>query len=161
MVIDTSALVAVLLDGPERATFVAAVAADPRRLISVATVLEASLVVESRLGDAGGRELDLLVHRISAELVQVTAAQIDLPRSAWRRYGTGRHRAGLNYGDCFSYALAASTGEPLLCKGDDFAHTDVRRVELAQGQGIGAAVRCRRRGCRRCSASRRTPPSPA
>ena len=98
--------------------------------MSGATLLEATLVIESRLGEAGGRELDLLIHRISAKVVDVTSDQIDLARDAWRRFGKGRHRAGLNYGDCFSYALARHAGEPLLSKGDDFVHTDIDVVDI-------------------------------
>ena len=130
MVIDTSALVAMLFDEPERQLFAQAVAADPRRLISAATILETSIVVEAQRGEAAGRELDLLVHRVGSTVVAVTAAQIELARTAWRQFGKGRHRAGLNYGDCFSYALARHAGERLLCKGDDFARTDIDVVTI-------------------------------
>ncbi len=125
MVIDTSALVAILFDEPERPMLAEAIVAEPRRLISAATLLEASIVVEARRGEAAGRELDLLIHRIGGDVVAVTEPQVELARAAWRRYGRGRHAAALNYGDCFSYALARHAGEPLLFKGDDFAHTDV------------------------------------
>lgn len=77
---------------------------------------------------AGGRELDLLIANSSLSIEPVTAEQAELAREAWRRYGKGRHSAGLNFGDCFSYALAKFTGEPLLFKGDDFLHTDVTAV---------------------------------
>ncbi len=130
MVIDTSALIAILFDEPEREQFARAVAADPRRLISAATILEASIVAESQRGEVAGREFDLLVHRLGAAVVAVTESQIDLARAAWRRFGKGRHPAGLNYGDCFSYALARHAGEPLLFKGDDFAQTDVAVVPV-------------------------------
>lgn len=130
MVIDTSALMAILLDEPDRPRFTAAIAAGPVRVISAGTLLEAGLVVESRLGEAGGRELDLLLHRADVQVVPVDRAQSELGRAAWRRYGKGRHPAGLNYGDCFSYALAADRDEPLLFKGDDFAATDVRPAVL-------------------------------
>jgi ribonuclease VapC len=102
MVIDTSAILAVALNEPE--------AADPVRLISAATMLEAAIVIEARLGDAGGRELDLWLHRLDAETIPVDAEQADMARRAWRRFGKGRHPAGLNYGDCFSHALAATRG---------------------------------------------------
>jgi ribonuclease VapC len=125
MVIDTSALVAVLFGEPEHSAFAAAIASDPRRLISAATVLEATMVVESRSGEAAGRELDLLVHRISADVVAVNDAQLDIARVAWRRYGKGHHIAALNFGDCFSYALARHASEPLLYKGLDFGRTDI------------------------------------
>jgi ribonuclease VapC len=128
MVIDTSALVAVLFGEPEQPMFVEAIAADPRRLISAATMLEATLVVESRRGEAAGRDLDLLVHRVSAEVVAVNEPQLEIARVAWRRYGKGRHIAALNFGDCFSYALARHAGEPLLFTGVGFGHTDVATV---------------------------------
>jgi ribonuclease VapC len=127
MVIDTSAIVAIALDEPDAAKLEASIADDPVRLISGATVLEATIVLETRLGDAGGRELDLWLLKVGAEIVSVDAEQIDAARRAWRRFGKGRHAAALNYGDCFSYALARSRGEPLLFKGEDFARTDVDR----------------------------------
>ena len=125
MVIDTSAVAAILFDEPDAAVLEGKIADDPVRLMSAATLLEATIVVEARLGDAGGREFDLWLHRAEIELVGVDAEQADLARRAWRRFGRGRHPAGLNYGDCFSYALAAARGEPLLFKGDDFTKTDV------------------------------------
>lgn len=125
MVIDTSALVAILLDEPDRRRFTRAVADAPVRVVSAATVLEAGIVIEAKLGEAGGRELDLLLHRAAVRVVAVDEEQMVLARAAWRRYGKGRHPAGLNYGDCFVYALASVRGEPLLFKGEDFAATDV------------------------------------
>ncbi|MBI5129637.1 MAG: type II toxin-antitoxin system VapC family toxin [Rhodopseudomonas palustris] len=129
MVIDTSAIVAIALDEPDAATFEARIADDAVRLISAATVLEATIVLETRLGDAGGRELDLWLLKIGAVVVPVDAEQTETARRAWRRYGKGRHAAGLNYGDCFAYALALTRGEPLLYKGDDFAKTDLGQAE--------------------------------
>ncbi|MEW9617731.1 type II toxin-antitoxin system VapC family toxin [Shinella sp. S4-D37] len=126
MVIDTSAIVAIALDEPEAPSFEERIADDPVRLISAATVLEAAMVLETRLGEAGGSELDLWLHKIGAEIVPVSTGDADQARRAWRRYGKGRHPAGLNYGDCFSYALAFLTGEPLLYKGNDFSQTDIR-----------------------------------
>ena len=125
MVLDTSAVVAMLFDEPERESFSRLVATDPTRLISAATLVQTSIVVEARGGPTAGRELDLLLHRAVIDVVPVTESQAELARGAWRRFGKGRHPAGLNYGDCFSYALAADTGEPLLFKGDDFLATDV------------------------------------
>lgn len=125
MVIDTSALVAMLGDEPEAEAFEAAVEADPMRLMSTASFLETAIVIETRRGEPGGRELDLWLHRAEVELVAVDAEQAELARTAYRRYGKGRHAAGLNFGDCFAYALAAVSGEPLLFKGDDFPLTDV------------------------------------
>jgi ribonuclease VapC len=125
MVVDTSALIALLTMEPESARMAVALESDATRLISAATVVEAGLVIESRYGSAGGRELDLLIAKASLSIESVTPEQADVARQAWRRYGKGRHSAGLNFGDCFSYALAKVTGEPLLFKGDDFLHTDV------------------------------------
>ncbi|NEW87335.1 type II toxin-antitoxin system VapC family toxin [Rhodopseudomonas sp. WA056] len=125
MVIDTSVIVAIALDEPDAAALEARIADDPVRLISAATVLEATIVLETRLGDAGGREFDLWLLKIGAEIVPVDAEQMEAARRAWRRYGKGRHAAGLNYGDCFAYALALTRGEPLLYKGDDFARTEI------------------------------------
>ncbi|PRD44656.1 PIN domain nuclease [Phyllobacterium phragmitis] len=125
MVIDTSAIIAIALNEPEAAEFEMRIADDPVRLISAATMLEASIVIETRLGEAGGRELDLWLYKAGIDIVAVDADQADLARRAWRRFGKGRHRAGLNYGDCFSYALAVSRQEPLLFKGNDFSRTDI------------------------------------
>ncbi|HKM52187.1 MAG: type II toxin-antitoxin system VapC family toxin [Mycobacterium sp.] len=128
MVIDTSALVAMLNNEPEAERFETAVEADHVRLMSTASYLETAIVIETRLGEPGGRELDLWLHRAAVDLVGVDSDQADAARVAYRMYGKGRHRAGLNYGDCFSYALAKVSGQPLLFKGDDFALTDIRGV---------------------------------
>jgi ribonuclease VapC len=128
MVVDTSALIALLNMEPESARLAVALESDPTRLVSAATVVEAGLVIESRFGSVGGRELDLLIAKAGLSIESVTADQADVAREAWRRYGKGRHSAGLNFGDCFSYALAKVTGEPLLFKGDDFIHTDVAAI---------------------------------
>ncbi|RJF78629.1 type II toxin-antitoxin system VapC family toxin [Rhodopseudomonas palustris] len=125
MVIDTSAIVAIALDEPEAAAFEARIVDDPVRLISAATVLETTIVLETRLGDAAGREFDLWLLKIGADIVPVDAEQTEAARRAWRRYGKGRHPAALNYGDCFAYALAATRGEPLLYKGADFSKTEI------------------------------------
>ncbi len=127
MVIDTSALVAILFGEPEAERFAASIADDPSRLISAASLLETSIVVESELGEAGGRELDLLVLTTGIEVVPFSLDHLRIARHAYRTYGKGRHPAGLNFGDCFAYALSRTTGEALLCKGDDFTRTDVHR----------------------------------
>lgn len=128
MVIDTSAIVAIFFNEPDAPSYRERIADDPIRLISAATVLEAAMVIEARFGEAGGAELDLWLHKAEVEVVAVTAEHADQARRAWRRYGKGRHPAGLNYGDCFSYALAVLSGEPLLFKGDDFSRTDIEAV---------------------------------
>ncbi|WP_413989503.1 type II toxin-antitoxin system VapC family toxin [Labrys okinawensis] len=125
MVIDTSAIVAIALNEPEAPVLEGKIVGDPVRLISAATLLETAMVIEARLGEAGGRELDLWLYKAQIETVAVDVRQADVARRTWRRYGKGRHPAGLNYGDCFSYALAAVRGEPLLFKGDDFNRTDI------------------------------------
>ncbi len=125
MVLDTSALTAVLFDEPERDEFTRRIATAPRRLISAGTLIESSIVVESRRGEVAGRELDLFLHRADVRTVAVDEEQALIARAAWRRYGRGRHPAGLNFGDLFAYALARATGEDLLFKGDDFAKTDL------------------------------------
>lgn len=126
MVIDTSAIAAILFDEPDAAALEGKIADDPVRLMSAATFLEATIVIEARLGDPGGREFDLWLRRAEVEILPVDAEQADMARRAWRRFGRGRHPAGLNDGDCFSYALAATHDEPLLFKGDDFTKTDVK-----------------------------------
>jgi ribonuclease VapC len=125
MVIDTSALAAIFFAEPERQRFLNAITSAENRLLSAASVLETGIALESRQGEAAGREFDLFVVRANLQIVSVDAEQAELARSAWRRYGKGRHPAALNYGDCFSYALAKSSDEPLLAKGTDFALTDI------------------------------------
>lgn len=125
MVIDTSAMIAMLLNEPTAERLIAAVEADHTRLVSAATVVEASMVILGRYGEAGDPQLDRLLRGIGAEVVSVGEEQVVLARDAALRFGRGRHAAALNFGDCFSYALAVARGEPLLFVGDDFAKTDV------------------------------------
>lgn len=125
MTLDSSAVLAILLDEPERARFVERIEADSRRLISAATLLEAAMVLEGRLGPDAGADLDLFVLRAGIEIVPFDGDQYTVARSAFRRYGKGGHAAGLNFGDCISYSLSRLSGEPLLFKGTDFAATDV------------------------------------
>ena len=128
MVLDTSALLALLLDEPEAEEFRAAVEEDTTRLVSAATLLETALVIEARKGEPGGRELDALIHKAGIVVVAVDPEHVSEARRAYRRFGKGRHAAGLNFGDVFAYALARTSGERLLFKGDDFAKTDIGRV---------------------------------
>jgi ribonuclease VapC len=125
MVIDTSALAAIFFREPERDIFRTAILEANDRLISSATMLEAGMVIEGRRGEGAGREFDLFAVRANFQIVAVDAEQAELARSAWRRYGKGRHPAALNFGDCFVYALAKTAGEPILSKGTEFARTDV------------------------------------
>ena len=124
MVIDASALTAILLGEPEGDALSRAIVLDPRRLVSAFGLLEAGIVIEARKGEAGGRELDLLLHRVHADVVPLTESQVEVARAAWRAWSKGRHPAGLTVGDCAAYALAKTSGEPLLCKGEDFVQTD-------------------------------------
>ncbi len=125
MVIDTSALLAILQNEPERRKFNEAIEAAETRSMSTASFLETSMIVESRYGADGVRDLDLLIAKAKVSLVPVDEDQAHLARQGFQKYGKGRHPAGLNYGDCFSYALARSLELPLLFKGNDFSQTDV------------------------------------
>lgn len=125
MVIDTSAMMAILTREPAADRLVQAVEADRTRLVSAATVVEASLVLLGRYGEVGDPQLDRLLRAIGAEVVPVGEEQVTLARDAALRFGRGRHPAALNFGDCFSYALSVARSEPLLFVGDDFSKTDV------------------------------------
>ena len=125
MVLDTSALVAILLGEPECDQFIAALAQAEDPLISAGTLLEASIVLQSKLGDVGLSDLDELLATASVRCVAVDLAQAHCAREAFDRFGKGRHGAGLNFGDCFAYSLAKVAQRPLLFKGDDFARADV------------------------------------
>jgi ribonuclease VapC len=130
MVIDTSALLAVLQDEPERRSFNEAIEAADSAALSVASFVEASIVIEARHGADGLRALDRFIERAGIVVAVVDLEQGKVARDAFSRFGKGRHAAALNFGDCFSYALARVLGEPLLFKGEDFARTDVARVEM-------------------------------
>ena len=125
MVIDASALLAILQDEPERRAFNLAIEAADTRVMSVATLVEVSIVMEARHAAEGVRDLDLFIERAGIEVADVTQEQGKTARRAFARYGKGRHPAALNYGDLFAYALAMARSEPLLFKGGDFAKTDV------------------------------------
>ena len=134
MVIDTSALVAILCNEPEAPLFEEALERDAIRLISAGTLLETSIVIEARFGEAGGRELDLLIHKAQIRIEPFDQEQAEIAREAYRTYGKGRHPAGLNYGDCFAYALSSARGEPLLYKGEDFSKTDIKSALTAMAE---------------------------
>ena len=125
MVIDTSAILAILADEPERRRFNEAIQTADTRSMSTASFVESSIVLEVRHGYEGLRDLDLFVAKAEIALVPVDIDQAHIARQAFRAFGKGRHPAGLNFGDCFAYALAKAAGEPLLFKGDDFAETDI------------------------------------
>lgn len=126
MVIDSSAVLAILQNEPERRAFNHAIAAAEKRLLSAASLVELFIVLEARFGPDGQGDLDLFLSTAQIDIVALDRDQAELARTAFSRYGKGRHPAGLNLGDCFSYALAKWAGAPLLFKGDDFCHTDLQ-----------------------------------
>lgn len=128
MVIDTSAIIAILLGEPEARRIAQALIQADRRLISAATLIETNVVIMSRGHAEGIHELDLLLARIHPEIAEVTQRQVSIARFAFQQFGRGRHQARLNFGDCFPYALAKDTGHPLLFKGNDFSLTDLEAV---------------------------------
>jgi ribonuclease VapC len=130
MVIDSSALIAILRNEPERSAFEDAIRADEVRLVSAVTKLEAGMVALGRRDIAGAEVFDRLLSAFAATIVPFDERQADIARDAFARYGKGRHRAGLNFGDCAAYALSIAEAEPLLFKGTDFGATDVEVVRL-------------------------------
>ena len=126
MIVDTSAAVAILLNESDHAVFSDAVSAAVNCRMSVANVLEAYMVIEGRDSAASREDLEAFLWRANIEIVPVDLPQLYAAIDAWRRFGKGNHPAGLNFGDCFAYALARTAGEPLLFKGDDFSRTDIQ-----------------------------------
>ena len=131
MIIDTSALLAILQDEPERRAFNEAIEMADSRRVSAATFVEASIVIEARVGASGLRTFDRFLERADIKITPVDVEQALCAREAFVRFGKGRHPAGLNFGDCFAYALAKVLSEPLLFKGDDLARTDVMRIDTS------------------------------
>lgn len=125
MVIDTSAIVAILRNEPEAVRLERVLVADPIRLVPATCVLEARMVLVSRRGEHALAEVDLWLSKIEAEVIPVDADLIDVATQAWLAYGKGRHPASLNFADCLSYALAKRADEPLLFIGGDFVQTDI------------------------------------
>ena len=125
MIIDTSAILAILFEEPDAECFATAIAAASSRRISAATLLETTIVLESRSGPAAAHELDALLRRAQIELEPVTPEQAQTARQSWRTFGKGNHPAELNFGDLFAYALAKATREPILFKACDFKLTDI------------------------------------
>lgn len=130
MVIDTSALLAILKVEPEALALIAVLSEAGVKWISTATLLETRLVVERQIGAAGQAELDRLLAAAAITPLPLELAHVHWALEGWRRYGKGRHSAALNLGDCFSYGLARALDAPLLFKGDDFAATDLEPVRL-------------------------------
>jgi ribonuclease VapC len=128
MVIDTSAIVAILRNEPEADALRMAVVSDPIRLVPATCVLETRMVLVSRRGEQVVAEIDLWLAKILADIIPIDAELVDIATRAWLAYGKGRHPAALNFADCLSYALAKRSRQPLLFKGDDFSKTDVGEV---------------------------------
>ena len=126
MIIDTSAVLAILFQEPDAERYARTISTASSRRMSAATLLEITIVLEKRSGPSAGYELDTFLEESDITLEPVTPEQGQAARRAWRRFGKGNHPAGLNFGDCFAYALAEAKREPLLFKGEDFAMTDIR-----------------------------------
>jgi ribonuclease VapC len=125
VILDTSALIAVLYDEPERTHFAQLIYDADVCRVSVVSFVELSMVVESQLNPEAARQVDMLFRRAGIIIEPVTVEHGYLARQAFLDFGKGRHKAGLNFGDCFAYALARATGESLLFKGNNFSRTDV------------------------------------
>jgi ribonuclease VapC len=130
MIVDTSAIIAVLRNEPDAVEFAEAMHRSPGCRISAVTYVEAGVVTDSNKNPVLSRRLDDLLRDLRIGIESVTAKQAEIARQAYRDFGKGRHKAGLNFGDCFAYALAKHADEPLLFKGDDFRRTDVEVAEL-------------------------------
>jgi len=128
VVIDTSAIIALMLNEPQSASLETSIREDPTRIMSAASALEAAIVCQQRFGEQGGAVLDRWIEKAGVVLVPFDGDQLGAAREAYRRFGRGRHPAGLNYGDCFAYALSSVSGQPLLFVGNDFNQTDVDAV---------------------------------
>jgi ribonuclease VapC len=126
MILDTSALAAILFGEPEAARYTQLIHDTDHCLISAANFVELAIVIEGQIGPDAGRQCDIFFRRAGILVEPVTVEQAHLARQAFLDFGKGRHAAGLNFGDCFAYALAKVTGEPLLFKGQDFSKTDVK-----------------------------------
>jgi ribonuclease VapC len=128
MVIDTSAIIAILFFEPDRDLYIDAIENASSRLISAVNALEGAVVAEARKGPAAGREFDLLLHSARIDIVPMDHVLVEEARRVWRKYGKGNHPAGLNFCDCCALGLARVSGHPLLFKGDDFVRAGVSRV---------------------------------
>jgi ribonuclease VapC len=129
VIVDSSAVLAILLQEPDARRIASAIAQADRRQMSAANLLEVELVAAARTGGAGSADIDHLIRNLQIEIVPFTLSQLSIARAAISRFGRGHHPARLNFGDCFAYALASERAEPLLFKGEDFAKTD---IEVAQ-----------------------------
>lgn len=125
MILDTSAIIAILFDEDDAKIYAQAITRAESCRLSAATFVETAIVVEAQTKNNGSRQLDAFIRRAGIAIEPVTEEQAHIARQAFIDFGKGRHPAGLNYGDCFSYALSKATREPLLFKGKDFAKTDL------------------------------------
>lgn len=125
MIVDTSALMTVILGEAEAELFLAQMSGSTELSVSAATVVEAGIVAEAKGGREAADDLEALLGELECEVVPLDPEQATVAVEAWRRFGKGRHPAGLNLGDCFAYAAAKVSGRPLLFKGDDFTQTDI------------------------------------
>jgi ribonuclease VapC len=130
MIVDSSTIIAVLRDEPDAAAIVEALQRAPIRRVSAVTYVEAAVVADNSRNPVLSRRFDDLIRDAQMLVETVTVRQAEIARQAYRDFGKGRHKAGLNFGDCFAYALAKEMDEPLLFKGNDFAHTDVEVAEI-------------------------------
>jgi ribonuclease VapC len=126
MIVDTSAVLAILFNESDAETYARAISEAESRRMSAASFVEAAVVVEAQTRESGSRQFDAFFRRAGIVIEPVTEEQAHAARQAYTDFGKGRHAAGLNFGDCFAYALAKVTGEPLLFKGEDFRKTDVK-----------------------------------
>lgn len=125
MILDTSSLIAILAEEPDSELHIQAISQAPLCRVSAGTFVELSIVIDSQFGPEVAQQCDAFFRHVGVVIEPVTVEQAYLARQAFHDFGRGRHAAGLNFGDCFAYALAKSTGEPLLFKGEDFRKTDV------------------------------------
>jgi len=133
LVVDTSAAVAIVTSEPGAEHLARVLEEADRRMMSAATLVALGIVLEARLGPAGRGIADRFVRDAGLEVMAVDAEAAELAIDGWRRFGRGRHRAALNYGDCFTYGLAIATGSPVLCTGEDFAATDIEVLRPPSG----------------------------
>lgn len=137
MVVDTSAAMAILIGEPDGPSLAGALDHALLASMSSATAVELGIVLEGRIGPAAPEKIERFIRDARIEVVPVETVHVARAMEGWRRFGKGRHRAALNFGDCFTYALASATGRPVLCTGNDFALTDVDVVNLADGPPAG------------------------
>jgi ribonuclease VapC len=128
MIVDSSAIIAILRNEPDAVALAEALQEAPIRRISAVTYVEAAVVADNDRNPLLSRRFDSLVRDAQMRIEPVSPGQAEIARQAYRDFGKGRHKAGFNLGDCFAYALAKEMVEPLLFKGDDFCHTDVESV---------------------------------